>query len=331
MAGESGANARAGADAALAVLLKLAYAGWVRSLGQFLADNGPGAKPELWGNFAGVVRRRSLVWLNSTLDPGWAHRAQIVTIEPDGLLLEVTPSDVVGKPIACFGVYEYAVTTLLRAYLKPGDIFVDVGANIGYYSVIAGHIVGIGGQVFAFEPSAKIRRRLVRNIALNGLSQVNVRAEAVTREAGVVRLVEPGNGGNDGLAFVDPAGIADGVDVRAVRLDDIFEFVAHPPALLKIDVEGGEPDVFAGAARLLQDDNAPSLLFESFEIERDANVLREFDYQVFQPALKDGVLTLASDLRAPRYRRWEAPNYLAVKSERGRMFRERFSYAVIPP
>lgn len=294
----------------------------MRSIGRLLANNGPGQKPELWSDLPTIARRRLVAWLSARLDASWTRRPYIATLKPDQLLLEVTPGDVVGKPIVQFGMYEYAVTSIVRRYLKPGDAFVDVGANIGYYSIIAGQMVGPAGRVLAFEPSPRIRARLERNIALNGFTHVSVRAEAVGRVDGEVRLIEPNGQDNDGLAFVD-ADAKGGLAVRSIRLDDLFPETEAPPSLLKVDVEGGEPDVFAGAQRLFARDDAPSIVFESFAIERDGEPLRAHGYAVLQPCLKSGQLYLTEDLTLPRYRAWEAPNYLAVKSARGRAFIER--------
>ena len=291
------------------------------SVKRLVADNLPNAKPELWANVGGVIWRRLSTWANTKLDHGWPDRPMIATIRPGGLMLEVIPRDVIGAPIAQFGIFEFAVTQLLRAYLSPGDVFVDVGANIGYYSVIAGGIVGSAGRVIAFEPSARVRARLERNIALNAMAElVEVRPEAVSNEDGLVRLVEPMNVNNDGLAYIDVRGNSSGVEVPAIRLDAVNELTARPPALLKVDVEGGEPNVYRGAAGLLSQPEAPSILFESFEIARDAEMLRALGYQIYQPQLRDRKVRLVQDLTLPRYRHWEAPNYLAVKSARGQRF-----------
>ncbi len=292
------------------------------SLKQLIADNSPTAKPELWANVSGAVWRRLAAWVNTRLDPTWPKRPFITTIEPENWMLEVVPSDVIGMPITRLGVYEFAVSKLVREYLKPGDVFIDVGANIGYYTVIAAGIVGPSGLVYAFEPSARIRTRLGRNVVLNGMAQVRVRPEAVTSKSGIVRLVESADAANDGLAYVNQSGESTGIEVQAVRLDDLGELRERAPALIKVDVEGGEPEVFRGASAILAEPNAPTILFESFEIERDAAILKAHGYQVFQPALRDGVLGLTADLSALRYRRWEAPNFLAVKSTRGRQFAE---------
>ncbi|HKO47020.1 MAG TPA: FkbM family methyltransferase [Polyangiaceae bacterium] len=290
-------------------------------LNRLVADNLPSAKPELWANFGGTLWRRFEAWVNTSVDPTWPKRPFITTIAPERLMLEVIPGDVIGMPIARFGVYEFAVSSLVRQYLKAGDVFVDVGANIGYYSVIAASAVGPSGTVYAFEPSARVRARLKRNVELNQLSQIVVRPEAVGAHPGAVRLIEPLGVGNDGLAHVETGG-DEGVEVQAVRLDELPEFSGASPHLIKVDVEGGEPEVFRGAAALFDRSDAPSIVFESFEISRDAAILREYGYQIVQPAMQNGRVRLTRDLAAPRYRHWEAPNFLAVKSKRGLAFVE---------
>lgn len=291
----------------------------MRSLTQLLSDNSPRSKPEIWRTPGATLRRRLVVWMNERLSPDWSRRPHIAVIGESRLLLEVIPSDVVGRPIALFGVYELAVTTLLTSYLRPADTFVDVGANLGYYTVLGGDAVGSAGRVVAFEPSKRIRSRLERNVALNGLSQVQVRGEAVADRDGTAKLVESDDKNNDGLGYLDATSDT-GTMVPCVRLDDSFEDT--PPALIKVDVEGGEAVVFAGAERLLAREDAPAIIFESFEIERDAAVLVRHGYRLFQPCLRHGRVGLTEDVKAPRYRRWEAPNFFAAKSLRALDFAE---------
>ncbi|HET7541842.1 MAG TPA: FkbM family methyltransferase [Polyangiaceae bacterium] len=290
------------------------------SFKRLVADNLPSVKPELWTDFGGTLWRRFEAWVNASMDPTWEKRPLIATIAPERLMLEVAPGDVIGKPIALFGVYEFAVSHLVRQYLAPGDVFVDVGANIGYYSVVAGAAVGPSGAVYAFEPSERIRARLERNVELNEMHQIHVRSEAVSCTSGVVRFVETQDVENDGLGYIQTSEQNVGVEVRSVSLDDVPEFSVRTPTLIKVDVEGGEPDVFRGARALLERADAPSIIFESFHIVRDAAILRDHGYQVLQPALRNGSVRLTRDLQAPPYRRWEAPNFLAVKSARGQEF-----------
>lgn len=288
---------------------------------RFLEQNRPDAKPEFWAQPGSVARRRLSGWINRRLDPAWPTRPYITSIYPEGLLLEVIPSDVIGKPITQFGTYEYAVSALLRAYLQPGDVFVDVGANIGYFSVIAASRVGASGAVYAFEPNPRIRARLERNVSLNGAEQIYVRAEAVSDAPGTLRLVEPEASGNDGLSRVERSATS-GVAVTAVRLDAVPELRARPPALVKVDVEGHELEVFGGARGLFEAADAPALIFEAFDIAPYARVLEAAGYRIYQPHLVRGAICLTPDLNAPPYRRWEAPNFFAVKSVRGRGFAE---------
>jgi FkbM family methyltransferase len=288
------------------------------SLQRLILNNLPNAKPELWANLPAVMWRRVSAWANTKLDPNWPNQPLLARIGSGGLLLEVIPSDVIGAPIALFGIYEYAVTHLLRKYLGPGDVFVDVGANVGYYSVLAAGAVGGGGRVFAFEPNPRVRARLERNVALNAMAGVvEVRPEAASVTDGMVHLVEPNDPTNAGLAFVDTRADARGIEVQAVRLDGVPELLPRPPSLLKVDVEGGESDVFRGASGMLESPEGPSILFESFDLARDSAALRDLGYQIYQPVLRRGAVRLSRDLSLARYRSWEAPNFLAVKGARG--------------
>jgi FkbM family methyltransferase len=289
-------------------------------LKRFLAENHPSAKPELWNAPGKVLRRRLSGWLNTQLDPRWPTRPYITSIEPEGLLLEVVPSDVIGKPIAFFGSYEYAVSALVRSYLDRGDVFVDVGANLGYFTVLGAAAVGPSGLVLAYEPHAAIRARLERNVSLNALTQVRVRGEAVSDVDGTLRLLDVNEAHNAGLSRLARPTEGGGVPVKTIRLDSVPELRRAPPRLIKIDVEGHELEVFGGAAGLLAHDDAPALLFEAFDVERYAAVLASHGYAVYQPRWSARSVRLTSDLGAAPYRSWEAPNFFAVKSRAGRRF-----------
>ncbi len=290
---------------------------------RLLTNNRPSAKPELWGQPRAVALRRLATWCSRLADPNWERMPYIATLCPGGQLLEVIPGDAIGKPIAFFGCYEFAVSALLRAYLLPGDVLYDVGANIGYFTVIAASRVGASGRVVAFEPSDEIANRLERNVELNNLSNVEVRREAASRERRMVTLVAPPEEShNSGLARVELSGSAPGALVRAVRLDGIE---LPTPALIKVDVEGHELDVFAGAQGLLRSSEPPALIFEAFDLPRYRELLEGYGYQIYQPTLWAAHVGLTRDLDSPRYRSWEAPNFFAAKSERALDFAERMS------
>lgn len=134
----------------------------------------------------------------------------------------------------------------LRRYLKPKDIFVDVGSNVGYLTITGAKAVGPNGKVFSFEAHPRIFGYLQENVALNGLSNVTGRNVAVGNTTGTIDLLEcPGDDSQSCVAHGKGA-----VAIPMVSLDDVLPF-QEPLALLKIDVEGYEKFVLEGASRLL--------------------------------------------------------------------------------
>ena len=296
----------------------------MRALREILRDNSPSTKPELWVSLPAALRRRLGVHVQGWLDRGWWQRPCITTLSPgDDVLMEVIPAENHGKALLYYGMLEYAPTKLVRAFLRPGDTFVDVGANIGYYSLLAAHLVGSTGKVIAFEPVGRLRARLERSVALNGFTNVNVRAELVDRAPGMVDLFEVNAGTNEGISStVKPPPNSLRVAHAAVSLDQVFADSGTRPSLMKVDVEGGEEAVFAGARRLLAAKDAPCLLFESFVPERDHAALEALGYRIYVPGLdaKGEVVLRSVAQGTAAYRRWEAPNFFAVKGERGAAF-----------
>ena len=113
----------------------------------------------------------------------------------------VDTGDVVGRVLAASGVWEPHVTDAFRGRLHPGDVCVDVGAHLGYYTLLASQLVGGRGHVYAFEPSLGIFRRLQANLALNGVTNVSALNVAAGAEASSGVLYEPaGASGNASLS-----------------------------------------------------------------------------------------------------------------------------------
>ena len=151
------------------------------------------------------------------------------------------------------GVWESCVDDLLGALVRPGDTFVDVGANMGYYTVKIGDRVGAAGRVFAFEPNPKLFEVLNDNVHINALSaRARLFQAAAGEAAGTARLqFEPRYPGGGHLSVGDePADAAlSQVQASVLRIDDV---IADGRAdLIKIDVEGFEPLVLRGMAALL--------------------------------------------------------------------------------
>lgn len=177
-----------------------------------------------------------------------------------GLRFRCEPGSGVARGLVGYGGRpEYHEMGLVAHLLRPGDRFVDVGANAGYYSVLAAGCVGPAGAVEAFEPSEPARGRLLANIALNALSNVRVHPVALAESAGTARFVADRDTENRLASGQD--GDTPTVEVPTATLDAALGDL--PCALGKIDVEGAEGRVLAGAERALADRRPPVWILEA--------------------------------------------------------------------
>jgi FkbM family methyltransferase len=138
------------------------------------------------------------------------------------------------------GSYEPEQTRRFLATLRPGDSVLDVGANAGYYTLLAAARVGPGGNVWAFEPSPRNAAILRRHVALNRLGRVRVEEAAASDREGTACFDGSGGSGTGHLAEQG------GTRVRTLRLDDYCAEHGIVPRAVKIDVEGAEGEVLAG-------------------------------------------------------------------------------------
>jgi FkbM family methyltransferase len=193
------------------------------------------------------------------------------------------------------GDFEVAERTFLAAYLKPGDVFVDVGANLGLYALLAAHAVGPRGRVHAFEPYAQACDRLRMNVSLNGFQNICVYQIALSDRAGLtsIHLAEPGWDAWNSLAAgsVNESG---GCETVVARTWDEFAAaneLAGNVTLMKIDVEGWEVPVLRGGRGLLSQPNAPVLQVEftdaategaGFSCQMLYRLLEEYGYRLYR-------------------------------------------------
>jgi FkbM family methyltransferase len=154
------------------------------------------------------------------------------------------------------GTYEPFALSLLNKLLPEGGIFVDVGANVGIYTVLGACCTGRTGTVYAFEPEVENFRLLERNLALNDLGHVRVEQAAVGESDGhAVLQIEANSIGTHSLVRSQTGAdsLVDQVEVPVVSLDAFFSKIDLGRVdLLKVDVEGFEPKVLAGAQRILE-------------------------------------------------------------------------------
>lgn len=165
----------------------------------------------------------------------------------------------VDRTIFCTGEWEPRETALIAGLLKAGDTFVDVGANIGYFTLLAARAVGPSGRVIAIEANPRTFALLQANARLNACGNVDLRNLAAGEAPGFARMFEreAGNAGGDQVDFGggDTAGA-----VTVARLDAIVGDA--PVRLIKLDIEGAEAKALRGASGLLEGADAPDLVFE---------------------------------------------------------------------
>ncbi len=167
-----------------------------------------------------------------------------------------------------FGLYELDTERLIRRLLRPGDRFVDAGANIGYFTLLAASIVGPEGHVDAFEPQPDNRARLIDHLARNGLAdRVRIHPIALGDHEGQVTIHCYTQGHNHGSStlFAEPGAATNATRVPMRRMDDVLIQAAPPPPrvhLVKMDIEGAEPLAVAGMTRLLQAEHPPAIICE---------------------------------------------------------------------
>ncbi len=157
-----------------------------------------------------------------------------------------------------FGTYETEVTKAIQNTVEPGQCVVDVGANIGYFTLLLAKKVGSQGRVIAFEPFSVVYEVLEKNVALNGYGNVTLVNKAVAGRSAAVGFSHVGT---DLLSSIERI-VPDSLNhVSAVSLDDYFGPVHRRVDFVKVDVEGAELSVLEGMQGILQNDH-PILLIE---------------------------------------------------------------------
>ncbi len=143
------------------------------------------------------------------------------------------------------GTYEPEQTRLFEEHVRPGSVVLDVGAHVGYYTVLSAVLAGARGAVWAFEPNPRNARFLRRHAEINGLRNVRVTEAAASDAAGTARF-DFGSGSGTGRLAAGGA-----LEVCTIRLDDFCAEHGIAPSAVKIDVEGAERAVLEGARETL--------------------------------------------------------------------------------
>jgi FkbM family methyltransferase len=205
----------------------------------------------------------------------------------------VPARDLVMTPqLIVYRQWEAGLSALLPRLCPPGSVFVDVGANFGYFTcLLAAHLGRANGsKVIAIEPNPDLVRLLRTNISINWSgAPVRVEPVAVASEPGTLVLHVPErSAANGSLAAPPPGNLGVQHEVQVVRLDDLL---ANEPRvdLLKVDVEGFEPAVFRGAVetlarpdlRLVCEWSQTQLRLAGFSPADYTEILRRFEFRLY--------------------------------------------------
>jgi FkbM family methyltransferase len=192
------------------------------------------------------------------------------------------------------GIYELPFQNRIATDLNDGDTFFDIGANAGFFSLIASKYVGMNGFVVAFEPLPMNADVVNKQFQINRLANCRCVVAALGKEECVCEFILPKSDHGEPLtsdAHLSGCGVeglhrrfADRVTVTAMTLDNFVAREGIFPDLIKIDVEGAEGDVLRGGEKLLRSDMAPRILMETHgsAVAADVNkLLQEAGYRFF--------------------------------------------------
>ncbi|MET7679102.1 FkbM family methyltransferase [Streptomyces sp. NPDC005423] len=188
------------------------------------------------------------------LDPRLRDRPRRRVVETrSGALFAVDTEDLIQRYLYLFGVWEPHMTSWLQRRLRPGDCFVDVGANVGAFSVLAAQLVGAQGRVVAVEASPVFHERLLRQARLNGFDTIRAVNAAVSDRAETLTFVLASSHNTGANSIVPYEGPAESTFRAGARpLPELLEPAELAAArVIKIDVEGAEGAVVRGLAPVL--------------------------------------------------------------------------------
>ena len=196
------------------------------------------------------------------------HTALVATRWGAKMLVD-TRDAMVSPWLVLDGLWESHVTDWLQHTLQPGQVFVDVGANIGYFTLLGGMLVGPEGRCVGIEAHPRLAELLQRNVIINGLhTHVTTWHRAAWSEATELKLHMRRNfASNSSVGSIGPDALSRLGDtekiteVQALPLDDLLTDLPRVD-VMKIDVEGAEIHVVRGLARTLEANPAITIMFE---------------------------------------------------------------------
>jgi len=172
------------------------------------------------------------------------------------------PIDGVGKEMIFWGVYDRYTTLLFEKFINEGMNVIDVGAHIGYYTLLAARLAGDDGSVFAFEPEQRNYNLLLENIKLNGYKNVIPLQKAVSCRTEKSRLFLDEATSVAHSLYKTSQDTKEAVVVNTISLDEFFEDKKRAIHVVKIDAEGAEMTVLIGMRNIIRENEVIKIFTE---------------------------------------------------------------------
>jgi FkbM family methyltransferase len=249
------------------------------------------------------IFRPSQILRRMTFSPTSTHRHMPVAW---GGRVLARDDDHIGRCLGTTGIYDLAVSEILFRLIRPGDLVVDAGANIGYMSVLA---ATAGAQVISFEPNPELLPILRQNVG--GRGDVRPVALGAQRHQGALIPPDPA-ANNSGLGRLGTRADEGTVPVHVETLDG--ELHGRSVSVLKMDVEGAEASLLEGAATALRERRLINIIFEDHHGAGSAVMTRlmAYGYTIYSIGWTLGGPTLGDPHTVSAHAKFEAPSYLAT-------------------
>jgi FkbM family methyltransferase len=221
------------------------------------------------------------------------HRVYELAKLGNGMSIFIQPCDAIGSEIVRTGFFERETVEVFRHILRPGDIFLDVGANVGQYTLIAADLVGAQGQVHSFEPDPVTFERLRQNVEMNSLSNVRLNQFALSDVDAEVTFYE-GGAAYTGHSSLVPSGYNVGRSY-AVKCQRLVNYMREAGIkaidVMKIDIEGAEYRLLNGSREFFVSESRPIIVIEFCErtltdagtsVTALASLLRGLGYDLYR-------------------------------------------------
>jgi len=191
--------------------------------------------------------------------------------------------------LSVHGVVEPFETEIVKKEIKEGDVVLDIGANIGYYSLIFAKLVGKEGKVFAFEPEPENFALLKKNVEINGYKNVILVQKAVSNKTGRTKLYLCEESAGDHSIY--ELNGRQSMEIEVIRLDDYFIDYDGKIDFIKIDVQGAEGEAIQGMPNLLNKNKTVKIIAEfcplglkrsGIEAEEFLKLLQKHDFKLYR-------------------------------------------------